>query len=153
MKGIGKYAGFSAPNIIGATGFIDTDYNAKVVKALTELKLKDMVVVHIEAPDEAGHMGNIKYKIQAIEDFDAKVVTPILAELEKRHSDFRVLILPDHPTPISKKTHTSAPVPYVFFESTKMDRNQHPEKSYNEKLCLEKQPIIGTSLIDLLLGE
>ncbi len=151
LKGIGRYAGFSAPNIPGATGFIDTDYNAKVTKALDELKLKDFVIVHIEAPDESGHMGNIDYKLQAIEDFDSKVVKPIIAKLEKRNTEFRMLILPDHPTPISKKTHTMDPVPYVFFDSKRMQRNLNPTKNYSEQLVLGKEPIKGTELMPMLL--
>jgi len=151
LKGIGKYAGFSTPDIPGATGFIDTDYQAKVNYALNELKIKDIAVVHIEAPDECGHMGNIDYKIQAIEDFDQKVVKPILEELEKRKQDFRVLILPDHPTPIAKRTHTSDPVPFVLFDNSKMKRIETKDQTYCEKIVQDKVPIVGTELLPMLL--
>jgi len=113
MKGIGKYAGLEVLKVPGATGYIDTNYDGKVQFALEALKSKDFVVVHVEAPDEAGHQGNLEHKVQAIEDFDMKVVGPMIEGLEKL-GEYRVMVLPDHPTPLALKTHTSDPVPFAI---------------------------------------
>lgn len=116
VKGIGWYAGLEAINVPGATGYFDTDYLAKAEYALRALKKKDFVFVHVEAPDEAGHMGNIEEKIRAIENFDKKIVGPVYAKL-KGTTDFKILIAPDHATPIKVKTHTSDPVPFLVYSS------------------------------------
>ena len=116
MKGIGIYAGLEVINVPGATGYIDTNYKGKAEAALKALETKDFVCVHVEAPDEAGHNGNLKDKLQAIEDFDEKIVGPVVKGAAK-FGDFAVLVLPDHPTPIAIKTHTSDPVPFVLYRS------------------------------------
>lgn len=113
MKGIGIYAGLEVINVPGATGYIDTNYKGKAEHAMAALEKKDFVCVHVEAPDEAGHNGNLKDKLQAIEDFDREIVGPILKGLEKFDS-WRVVVLPDHPTPIALKTHTPDPVPFAM---------------------------------------
>ena len=113
MKGIGIYAGLEVLKVPGVTGYIDTNYDGKAEYALDVLGRKDFVVVHVEAPDEAGHQGNLEHKIQAIEDFDMKIVGPVLEGLEK-FGEYRVLVLPDHPTPLALKTHTSDPVPFAM---------------------------------------
>lgn len=118
MKGIGIYAGLDVINVPGATGWIDTNYKGKADYALRSLEIKDFVYVHVEAPDEAAHNGMLKEKIRAIEEFDELVVGTVLKGAGKL-GDFRLLVLPDHPTPISLKTHTSDPVPFVFYDSTK----------------------------------
>ncbi len=117
LKGIGKYAGLDIINVPGATGYLDTDFSAKARFALSSLKEHDFVLVHVEAPDEAGHMGNIEAKIKAISDFDEKVVGGMLNELAG-FGDFKLMVLPDHPTPISVKTHTREPVPFAIYSST-----------------------------------
>jgi 2,3-bisphosphoglycerate-independent phosphoglycerate mutase len=117
LKGIGKYAGLNIINVPGATGYLDTNFSGKAQYALTSLKEHDFVLVHVEAPDEAGHMGNIEAKIKAISDFDEKVVGGMLNELGG-FGDFKVMVLPDHPTPISLKTHTREPVPFAVYSST-----------------------------------
>jgi 2,3-bisphosphoglycerate-independent phosphoglycerate mutase len=114
IKGIGIFAGLKPIDVKGATGFIDTNYEGKVSAALSTLKENDIVFIHIEAPDETGHMGETKLKVQAIEDFDKKVVGPVLKGL-KKFKDFRVLVLPDHPTPLSIMTHASDPVPFAVY--------------------------------------
>jgi 2,3-bisphosphoglycerate-independent phosphoglycerate mutase len=116
IKGIGRYAGLEIINVPGATGYFDTDYLAKAQFALDVLKQNDFVFVHVEAPDEAGHIGNIKEKIRAIENFDKKIVKPIFEGLKKL-GDFKIMIVPDHPTPINVKTHTSDPVPWLIYRS------------------------------------
>jgi 2,3-bisphosphoglycerate-independent phosphoglycerate mutase len=117
LKGIGKYAGLDVIDVPGATGYLDTNFGGKAAYALKSLDEHDFVLVHVEAPDEAGHMGNIEAKIKAIEEFDEKVVGGILNELGG-FGDFRVMVLPDHPTPISVRTHTREPVPFAIYSST-----------------------------------
>ncbi|MBU4374049.1 MAG: cofactor-independent phosphoglycerate mutase [Euryarchaeota archaeon] len=114
LKGIGKYAGLDIINVPGATGYLDTNFSGKAEYALRSLKCHDFVLVHVEAPDEAGHMGNIEAKIKAIEDFDEKVVGGMLNELA---GDYRIMVLPDHFTPISVRTHTKEPVPFAIYSS------------------------------------
>ena len=116
IRGIGKYAGLASILVPGATGFLDTNYAGKVAAALDALKEMDLVFVHVEAPDEAGHSGELPLKLQAIEDFDAKVVGPMRAGLDKL-GDYRLLVLCDHFTPLALRTHTPEPVPYVLYDS------------------------------------
>jgi len=131
MKGIGFYAGMEIINVPGATGYLDTNYAGKAEYALREISKKDFVYVHVEAPDEASHNGNLRDKMQAIEDFDGKIVGPILRGLDK-YEEFRLLVLPDHPTPLTLKTHTAEPVPFVIFSS--MDGRNPPlkDRSFDE---------------------
>ncbi|MCX9084394.1 MAG: cofactor-independent phosphoglycerate mutase [Candidatus Methanoperedens sp.] len=117
LKGIGKYAGLNVIDVPGATGYLDTNFSGKAQYALGSLKEHDFVLVHVEAPDEAGHMGNIEAKIKAISDFDEKVVGGMLNELGG-FGDYKIMVLPDHPTPISIRTHTREPVPFAVYSST-----------------------------------
>jgi 2,3-bisphosphoglycerate-independent phosphoglycerate mutase len=126
IKGIGFYAGLEIVNVPGATGYLDTNYAGKAEYALKGLADKDFVYLHVEAPDEAAHNGNLKDKIQAIEDFDSKIVGPILRGLEKFEA-YRVLILPDHFTPLVLKTHSPEPVPFIAYSSE--DKNTQPKVS------------------------
>jgi 2,3-bisphosphoglycerate-independent phosphoglycerate mutase len=112
IKGIGFYAGLDIINVPGATGYLDTNYLGKAEYALNSLKDKDFVWVHVEAPDEASHAGNIDAKVKAIEDFDSKVVGTILCEMDKSGEDYMLLVIPDHLTPISVKTHVHGFVPF-----------------------------------------
>lgn len=114
IKGIGVCAGLDVINVAGATGYIDTNYRGKVEAALAALETRDFVYLHVEAPDEAGHSGKMEHKIQAIEDFDAQVVGPVLDGL-KKFGEYRVLCMPDHPTPLARMTHTSDPVPFILY--------------------------------------
>ena len=116
MNGIGVYAGLEVIKVPGVTGYIDTNYTGKTEYALSALEEKDFICVHVEAPDEAGHQGDMQAKLKAIMDFDAFIVGPML-EGAKRFDKFRVLVLPDHPTPLVIKTHTSDPVPFVLYNS------------------------------------
>jgi len=135
-KGIGSYAGLEIINVPGATGYLDTNYRGKAEYALREISRKDFVYVHLEAPDEASHNGNLKDKIQAIEDFDRKIVGPILRGLEKI-GDFRVLTLPDHPTPLVLKTHSPEPVPFVVYSSEDTGNAPREERFFDEA-CARK---------------
>jgi 2,3-bisphosphoglycerate-independent phosphoglycerate mutase len=116
LKGIGKSAGLDIIEVPGATGYLDTNFSGKAAYALDSLKERDFVFVHVEAPDEAGHMGNIEAKVKAIENFDEKVVGGMLNELGG-YGEYRIQVLPDHPTPISIRTHTREPVPFVQYSS------------------------------------
>ena len=124
IKGIGISSGLSSVNVPGATGYLDTNYLGKAEYALKELATKDFVFLHVEAPDEAAHSGDLQNKIQAIEDFDSKVVKTVLEGLEQ-FGEYKVMVLPDHRTPISKKTHTSEPVPFAFFSSKQSSAEEH----------------------------
>ncbi len=117
MKGIGIYAGLEVIKVPGVTGYLDTNYKGKADYALASLDSKDFVCVHVEAPDEAGHNGNLKDKLRAIEDFDKEVVSRVLKGAE-RFGEFTVLALTDHPTPVRLKTHTSDPVPFALYSGT-----------------------------------
>ena len=114
IKGLGKILGMDVINVPGATGYYDTDYLGKAKAAIRSLEEKDFVFVHVEAPDEAGHNGDLREKLNAVERFDNLVVGTILQAF-KRKKNFRILVLPDHATPVSVKTHTAEPVPFGIF--------------------------------------
>jgi len=116
IKGIGMLAGLEVLEVPGITGYFDTNYDGKAQYALRGLREKDFVYVHVEAPDEAGHIGDLRAKIDAIETFDEKIVGAILKGM-KEFKRYRVLVLPDHPTPLSVRTHTADPVPYVIYSN------------------------------------
>lgn len=114
INGIGIAAGLKPIFVPGATGYIDTNYRGKAEAALDALKTKDFVYLHVEAPDEAGHGGDPRIKLQAIEDFDREVVCPIV-EAAKIRNDLALLVTCDHRTPLEKRTHTREPVPFAFW--------------------------------------
>ena len=116
LKGIGLYAGLEVIDVPGATGYFDTNYRGKAEYGLRELEKKDLVVIHVEAPDEAGHSGDLPKKIETIETFDREVVGTILEGL-RNAGDHRVMVLPDHPTPIAVRTHVPDPVPFAIYDS------------------------------------
>jgi 2,3-bisphosphoglycerate-independent phosphoglycerate mutase len=124
IRGIGIYAGLNPIRVPGATGYLDTNYAGKVAAALTALRDLDLVFLHVEAPDEASHSGDLALKLRALEDFDAQVVGPLMAGL-KALGDHRLLVLCDHFTPLAVRTHTPEPVPFVLYDSrTPGDRPQ-----------------------------
>jgi 2,3-bisphosphoglycerate-independent phosphoglycerate mutase len=129
LKGIGVYAGLEPITVPGATGYLDTNYQGKAEYALAALKEKDLVVVHVEAPDEASHGGNLEEKIKAIENFDQKVVRVVVDGLAE-FGEHRILLVTDHYTPISVKTHVSEPVPFAIFSSNRRGRTR--EAGFNE---------------------
>jgi len=114
LKGIGVYAGLDDVTVQGATGTIDTNYEGKVWAALEALQRLDFVYLHIEAPDEASHAGDLQQKIRAIELFDKRIVGPLIDGLRRSGQEWRVLLLPDHATPVSIKTHSCDPVPFAI---------------------------------------
>ncbi len=122
LKGIGVYAGFTPVYVPGATGYLDTNFRGKAERAVESLQDLDFMFVHVEAPDEASHNGNVKEKIQAIEAFDEKVVGTVLQGLEMLE-DYRIMVASDHFTPISKKTHTDEPAPFAWADKRLLDSN------------------------------
>lgn len=124
LKGIAVGAGMEVAEVEGATGSLDTNYLGKAqaaVKALLE-DGQDFVYIHVEAPDEMGHQGNLMHKVQSIAEIDEKIVSVVKKALDDAGEPYRMLVLPDHPTPICKRTHTSDPVPYVLYDSTKAQK-------------------------------
>jgi 2,3-bisphosphoglycerate-independent phosphoglycerate mutase len=152
-KGLGIYAGFDVVNVPGATGWIDTNYVGKAEHALWALKTKDIVYLHVEAPDEAGHTGDLKNKIKAIEDFDEFVVGNIVHGM-KQFDEYRILALPDHPTPVELRTHSADPVPFVIYDNTK-ERTGGPV-TYDETIADRKDALVfkdGYTLMDHFLQQ
>jgi 2,3-bisphosphoglycerate-independent phosphoglycerate mutase len=132
LKGIAIGAKMKSIDVEGANGQLETNYAGKAGAALNVL-LKDgydFVYVHVEAPDEMGHQGSIERKIKAIEYLDKRLVKPVYEGLQDSGEKFRMLIMPDHPTPISLRTHTSDPVPYVLYDST---RERKTIQKYSEE--------------------
>lgn len=118
IKGIGYGAKMKVINVPGATGFIDTNYEGKADYAIKALEEIDFIYIHVEAPDEAGHSGNLEMKIKAIEDLDKRVVGRILNKVEEKGFDYSISIVADHPTPVKLKTHVSDPVPFAVYSKT-----------------------------------
>ncbi|NIP37588.1 MAG: cofactor-independent phosphoglycerate mutase [Candidatus Dadabacteria bacterium] len=116
VKGIGHYAKLDVIDVPGATGYLDTNYEGKVEYALNSLNEVDLTMIHIESTDETGHVGDPKLKIQAVEDFDKRVVANVLKGI-KKFGEYRILVMSDHPTPIDIRTHTSDPVPFAILSS------------------------------------
>ena len=124
LKGIAVGAGMTVCQVEGATGSIDTNYEGKARAAVDSLLRDgcDFVYIHVEAPDEMGHQGELAHKIQSIADLDRRLIGPVKQALEDAGEDFRMLVLPDHPTPLRIRTHSSDPVPYVLYDSTRQQR-------------------------------
>jgi 2,3-bisphosphoglycerate-independent phosphoglycerate mutase len=149
IRGIGLYAGLTPILVVGATGYLDTNYAGKVAAALAALRRQDLAFIHVEAPDEAGHSGEVNLKLQAIADFDARVVGPLLAELANL-GDHRVLVLCDHFTPLAVRTHTPEPVPYILYDSR---GSQNRSRPYTEAAALAAGVLLeqGADLLPRLL--
>lgn len=151
LKGIAVGAGMGVAEVEGANGGLHTNYEGKVeaaVKALTEDGY-DFAYIHVEAPDEMGHQGSVERKVQAIHFLDTRVIGPVVEQLKAKNADFRMLVLPDHPTPIRVRTHTSDNVPYMLYDSTD---EQNKDWDYNEKEGRASgNPVVeGHKLIDHL---
>ncbi|MCD8306323.1 MAG: cofactor-independent phosphoglycerate mutase [Prevotella sp.] len=116
IRGIGRYAGLRVISVEGATGLFDTNYEGKAQAAIDALSTDDFVYLHIEAPDEAGHEGNLKLKLRTIEDIDKRVVGPVMEETARMKEPVSIAFLPDHPTPCVFRTHTNEPVPFVIYK-------------------------------------
>ncbi len=151
VNGIGRLAGLKVITVPGVTGYLDTNFRGKAEYALASLRDHDFVFVHVEATDEAGHNGDAKAKVEAVERFDTDVVGPVL-EWAKHNPDARILVSPDHPTPLAKRTHTRAPVPFVMYgkgiEPNRLDR-------YNEALATQAGLVFnsGEQMIKFFIRE
>lgn len=121
LKGIAVGAGMEVCQVPGATGSIDTNYEGKAQAAIDALLCDgcDYVYIHVEAPDEMGHQGRIQDKVKSIEYLDSRLIARVKQAMEEANEDFRILVLPDHPTPIRIRTHTADPVPYLLYDSTR----------------------------------
>jgi 2,3-bisphosphoglycerate-independent phosphoglycerate mutase len=149
VKGIGLCAGMSAVDVAGATGNIDTNFGAKARAALDALKTDDFVYVHIEAPDECGHRFETENKVRAIELIDEQVIRPIFDTLTKENTAFSMLVMPDHPTPLSLGTHVHDPVPFALYRSGDGNANaSYSEKNAARGMYIEK----GHTVMDHLIG-
>lgn len=142
LKGIANCAGMEVAEVPGATGYIDTDFEGKAKAALDLLTRNDLVYVHFEAPDECGHRNEPENKVKAIEMIDSRVL-PILEEGLEQYEDYKILLLPDHPTPIVTRTHASDPVPYLLYQKsapkTGVDTiNEETAKATG--ICMENGP-------------
>lgn len=154
LKGIAVGAGMGVAEVKGANGGLHTNYAGKVdaaMKALTE-EGYDFAYIHVEAPDEMGHQGSVERKVKAIEYLDKKVIKPVVDYMNEKGVDFRMLVLPDHPTPICVRTHTSDSVPYMLYDSTNLlDKSWN----YNEDEAKESGNFVakGHELIDYLFSK
>lgn len=151
IKGIGLLAGLEVLQVPGITGYLDTNYEGKGQYGLRGLEKKDFVYIHVEAPDEAGHMGDLRLKIEAIEAFDEKVVGTILKGI-KTFDKVKVMVLPDHPTPLSVRTHTSDPIPVVIYSND--NAKNDPSASFDEAFAKQSGVYIdkGYELIERFLA-
>lgn len=126
LKGIAVGAGMRVYNVPGATGSIDTNFEGKAQAAVDALLQDgcDFAYIHVEAPDEMGHQGRVQDKVKSIEYLDSRLIAPIKSAMEAAGAEFRMLILPDHPTPLAIRTHTADPVPYLIYDSTRQKRKR-----------------------------
>jgi 2,3-bisphosphoglycerate-independent phosphoglycerate mutase len=134
-KGLGRVLGMEILDVPGVTGYLDTNYAGKAEYSLRALDTVDLVYIHVEAPDEAGHSGNYRDKLQAVEDFDRLVVGKVMEGLGA-FGEYRVLLMPDHPTPVALRTHTADPVPFVIYDSA--DVRSDGAAAYSEDIDAEE---------------
>lgn len=146
LRGIGRLAGLEIIRVPGATGYYDTNYAGKGAAALDALERLDLAVIHVEAPDEAGHNGHLEEKIRALENIDRHIIGPLLERA--RGGGMRILCLPDHPTPLRLRTHSAEPVPFALYG----EGIEGPAgECFSEKGCGGREPLPGSELIRLLL--
>ncbi len=153
LKGIAVGTGMDVIEVDGADGTLETNYEGKACAAVTALTEEeyDFVYVHLEAPDEMGHQGSVERKIKAIEYLDDRIIAPVFERLSESGEEFRMLIMPDHPTPISVRTHTADPVPYMIYDSTDLKEGN---ATYSEKNAKESKRLFseGYKLMDYFLS-
>lgn len=153
LKGIAVGASMKVIEVEGANGGLNTNYEGKAQAAIDVLTKEgyDFAYIHVEAPDEMGHQGSVERKVKAIEYLDSRIIKPVKEGLEAAGEDFRMLVLPDHPTPICMRTHSSDSVPYLLYDST--DLQQHDWK-YNEAEGESSGNYVacGHEIIDYLFG-
>lgn len=144
LKGLGVVGGLDVINVPGATGYIDTNYEGKAQAAMDSLASQDFAFVHLEAPDEAGHQGSLADKITAIEDFDSRIVKPIITHLQQLGEQFRVVVTMDHFTPLSIRTHSRDLVPTLLYDSR--GTKQASGRNFNEREALAHDQANGNSI-------
>lgn len=153
LKGIGKCAGMKTPEVKGATGYLDTDFEGKAKAGIEAFKEGfDLVYMHFEAPDECGHRGECENKVKSIEAIDSRALSLLLDYLQHCGEDFRILVMPDHPTPLDIKTHSAAPVPYLLYDSSKVLGTAHTfteETAQSSGIFVEH----GPDMMEKLLGK
>lgn len=151
LKGIGKFSGMNVVNVPGATGYIDTNFEGKANAAIEEFeKGQDFVYIHVEAPDECGHRHEIENKVKAIEIIDEKILGPVKAALEK-YDDYKILVIPDHATPLELRTHTNDPIPFMIYKkSSPTVGGEYTEKAAKETgIFIENGPKIMEYFINI----
>lgn len=152
LKGIGICAEMETPDVKGATGYIDTNFEGKAQAGIEAFKKgTDLVYLHFEAPDECGHRGEAQNKVKTIEYIDSRALKPMLDYLENCGDSFRILIMPDHPTPLETMTHSAEPVPFLIYDSRKAESGIEPftEKNAAETgLFIEHGPDIMNRLLE-----
>ena len=151
LKGIGICAGMETPEVEGATGYIDTNFEGKTQAGIDAFKRgTDLVYLHFEAPDECGHRGEAQNKVKAIEMIDSRVLTKMLDYLNGCGDDYRILIMPDHPTPLETMTHSAEPVPFLIYDSRKKENGVF---SFTEKNAAETGEFVehGPDIMSMLL--
>ncbi len=153
VKGIGHYAKMNVIDVPGATGYLDTNYEGKVDYAIESLNSCDLTMIHIESTDETGHVGKAELKVQAVEDFDKRVVGRVLEKI-KAFKNYRILVMSDHPTPIDIRTHTSDPVPFAILDSSD-DSVRNEGHVYTEDSASNSETFIddGWKLMGMLLNK
>ncbi|HID43692.1 MAG TPA: cofactor-independent phosphoglycerate mutase [Archaeoglobaceae archaeon] len=147
LQGIGKGIGFSVVEVEGATGYINTNYKGLTKSVLNNLKSADFIVLHTEGIDEAGHEGSLNKKIEGIELYDEKIVGYLLDRIDLEET--RIMLLPDHPTPITVRTHIAEPIPFVYY-----GKKRDEVKSFSEKSCIKGLfgQIDGIRLMNILFS-
>ncbi len=152
LKGIGKFSGMNVVSVEGATGYIDTNFEGKANAAIEEFRNgSELVYVHVEAPDECGHRNEVQNKVKSIGLIDKLILTPVLSYLENSGEDFKILICPDHPTPLCLKTHTNDAVPFMIYHK---NGETDGVDTFNEKTAggtgvfVEKGPTLMQSFIN-----
>jgi 2,3-bisphosphoglycerate-independent phosphoglycerate mutase len=154
VNGIGRAAGLAPITVEGATGYIDTNYNGKAVAAIRALEESDIVFLHIESPDESGHEGSLEHKLRSIHDIDGIVLKHIRENIT-RFDDWTLLVMPDHPTPLSIRTHTSDPVPFAVLSNKNFSLKGNYKKAagYSEKAAQATGLIVedASTLIDAMI--
>ena len=150
IRGIGIFAGMHIVDVEGADGTINTNYEGKVAKAIEEYECgQDMIYMHIEGTDECSHQGNLEAKMRCAHYIDSRVVKPLYEYLESTGEDYKILIVPDHRTPLEIRTHSSDPVPFVIYDSRKV-LPEDKRKQFNERAAAEAKNHIeeGNTLAD-----
>jgi 2,3-bisphosphoglycerate-independent phosphoglycerate mutase len=146
VRGLGVLTGIEVVDVPGATAGFDNDYAAQRDAALASLDDRDLFLLHVEATDEAGHQGNVAEKVRSLEQWDHDVIGPLVDALSG--TSFRILLLPDHATPCALKTHTSDPVPYLFFDS----EAPGPGGAYTERAVARSRPVPAHELMRRLVA-